>query len=199
MPMKLQIGRQDIASALRTEIVAAETIPPLFDQPAIEAPKYLGKLSRVFNRPRANDFRKGAAAQIDDGNGDPTFAELIVADRLRGSGWDCVWYSAFGNKKIKSWPWDAPEPQTGEIPQYVCKVLTKVSVARQELTGANKATFHGIPDVIAWRQDDLVMIECKHAKHDRLRSDQAEWFQCAKITGLSVTQFGIYEWKFREP
>ncbi|HEY5379625.1 MAG TPA: hypothetical protein VIJ78_08820 [Pseudolabrys sp.] len=197
--MDKTIGRIDIASALFAEIAAkAEIIPSKFGQPYFKIPKYLGNLAKAVNgKKRANDFGKGVAARISDENGNPTFAELVVADRLRRSGWDCVWYSAFSRKIIETWPYDADEPQCRKFPESACKILHKISMARQKSTGTNKVTFSGMPDVIACRQDDLVMIECKQAGKDHLRSSQAEWFQCAKLIGLSANQFGIYEWTFQ--
>jgi len=196
--MDEQVRQNDIASALHAEIAAeGELIPSKFDQSAFQIPKYLGNLGRILNRHRVNDFRKGSAAEIDDGNGNATFAELLVSDRLRTLGWDCVWYSAFGDKIIKSWPADAAEPQCTHFPEATLKVLREISTTRQALIGAKKATFSGIPDVIAWRENDLLMIECKHAKKDHVRRTQAEWFHCALRAGVMVNQLGIYEWKFK--
>ena len=78
----MQMSREtDVAAAL-----GAEAGPPFViaaaNWPVLSLPRYIAGL-RLLEKVRVADFNKGLAARIDDGQGFPTFAELLVASRLR--------------------------------------------------------------------------------------------------------------------
>jgi len=142
------------------------------------------------------DYGKGSAAQIDDGLGYPTFAELLVAQRLRQAGWVSAWASAYGGLRyVESWRWDAAEPTLCPLPTHVLAVMDSIADIRRSLTGGAKRSFGGILDVIAWRKTEILMVECKRQNEDRLRRTQEEWMHCALLAGLGALQLGVFEWQ----
>jgi hypothetical protein len=196
----IHIGREEIALALNATIIRPQLLMGAFDRSAIEIPRYAATLQMVTTPVRLQDFGKGSAAQIDDGCGYPTFAELFVAARLRAAGWTSVWVSPYGRLNfIQDWPWDAPKPviiQAPQMPERVINRLTGIAELRRQKLGERKVNFNGIPDVIGWRRDDLIMLECKRAKADSLRTNQETWMHCAILCGCSIKQLGIFEWHF---
>jgi hypothetical protein len=191
------IGREEIALALNATIIAPQPVMGAFDRAAIEVPRYAGTLSMVPGLVRLYDFRKGSAARIDDGSGYPTFAELLVAARLRAVGWTTVWVSPFGRLQfIHDWPWNVSQPVLDELPRPVMARLMDIAELRRQKRGDRKTSFNGIPDVIGWRGKDLITIECKRARTDRLRPNQEAWMHCAILSGYRIEQLGVFEWRF---
>ena len=199
MAMPEAVGREDIAASLGANIVNAQEIASAFGRPGISIPCYSARLKRVGFPVRVEPFGKGRAAQIDDGHGLPTFAELLVCDRLRRSGWEAVWASTFGSLRfITAWPWDMSSAEERDrIPAQPTEVIGQIAGARCQRKNI-KTSFGGIPDVIAWRDDDLAMIECKRAGEDHLGKAQEEWFHCAFDMRQSNLQLGVFEWRFED-
>lgn len=191
------LGRQDVAEALGGTVSAPQRIRSLFGRPAFFIPRYAAVLRRVSDKVRSNNYGKDAAALIDDGNGFPTFAELFVANRLRTHSWDCAWVSVYGGfRAIREWPWDVAKPSKITLPSLVDDRLQKIAELRRSLTNATTRSFGGVADVVAWRNGEVLMIECKHAKEDRLRSTQEEWLHAALMYGLPSSDLGVFEWRF---
>jgi hypothetical protein len=84
----------------------------------------------------------------------------------------------------------------GQLPERVIDRLNGIAELRRQKRGERKASFNGIPDVIGWHRNDLIMIECKRAKGDRLRPDQEVWMHCAILSGCRIEQLGVFEWHF---
>jgi hypothetical protein len=196
-PLLGVVGSDDIALALHASLVAPLTVSARFKIPAWGLPRYSANLTAVAGRTRLADYGKGVAARIDDGFGFPTFAELLVADRLRAAGWTSAWASAYGGLRfVKSWPWDVTEPVLCLLPDHVHAVLREIADTRRSFTGHTSLPFAGILDVIAWRGTELLVIECKRRSEDRLRATQEEWLHCALLVGLRVLQLGVFEWRY---
>jgi hypothetical protein len=196
----VDIGREEIALALNARIIQPQLVRCAFDRAPIEIPRYAATLQMVATPVRLVDFGKRSSAQIDDGFGHPTFAELFVVAKLRAAGWTSVWVSPYGGLKfIQDWPWNAPKPivvKASHLPGRVIDRLRDTSELRCQKMGEHNVNFYGIPDVIGWRRDDLIMLECKRAKADSLRTNQETWMHCAILCGCSIKQLGIFEWHF---
>jgi hypothetical protein len=199
MAMPDAIGREDMAASLGASIVAAKEVASAFRRPGISIPCYSARLKRVGYPIRVESFGKGRAAQIDDGHGLPTLAELLVCDRLRRSGWEAVWASTFGRFRfITSWSWDTHLPEERDrIPAQPKEVIDQIARTRCQRKNI-KTSFGGIPDVIAWRNHELAMIECKRVGKDRLGEAQEEWLHCAFDLHQSNLQLGVFEWRFED-
>lgn len=187
-------GRSDIADALISQIVSAQEIRP-FNRPSIFIPRYSASLKRISFPVRAENFGKGEAAQIDDGLGFPTFAELLICERLRRAGWEAVWASGFGSLRfINSWPWNLEKAiERDSLPSRIMGLLKNIAVIRSQRV-TTKNLFGGISDVVAWRNTELILIESKRAKKDRLGVRQYEWIYSAYDAGLPIENLGIFEW-----
>jgi hypothetical protein len=184
-----------IAAALGAEVGQPLVISSA-DLPTLSLTRYIAAV-RLLDKVRAADFNKGAAARIDDGQGFPTFAELLVATRLKAAGWGATWASAYGRKFVDAWAWDALEPRLSEpLPVRVLDTLKKVAARRNSLVARPRSMFDGMPDVIAWQGSDLLCLECKRRGRDRIRATQIEWMRSAVMIGLSVSQLGVFEWHY---
>lgn len=191
------IGREEIALALSADIVAPQLVSAAFGQSGIEVPRYAAILKMVTTPIRLRDFGKRSAARVNDGSGYPTFAELFVAARLRATGWASVWVSPFGGLRcIHDWAWNASEPLVEQLPRHITDRLVGIAELRRQKRREQKASFNGIPDVIGWRRDDLIMIECKRAGADSLGPNQDAWMHCAILSGCRREQLGVFEWRF---
>jgi hypothetical protein len=173
--------------------LGAEVGPPLVigsapDRPVLSLPRYIAAV-RFLDKVRAEDFNKRSAARIDDGQGLPTFAELLVANRLRAAGWCATWASAYHRRFVETWAWNALEPTLSKpLPAFVLETLEKVAAKRNALVGHPKSIFDGMPDVVAWQSSDrLLCLECKRRGKDRMQATQIEWMQAAVMIGLSVS------------
>jgi len=192
------IGSPVVAADLGAELVDPILIEAALGQPAMSVPRYRAVV-RMAARKRVATFNKGAAARIDDGDGFPTFAELLVAMRLRSAGWNCTWASAYTKQFIEMWAWNAKEPIASEKPSpRVLDLLQAVAAKRDGITGRRRSFFQGMPDVVAWRDSDLLMIECKRFGKDRIQKTQAEWFQAASLCGVGISQLGVFEWQYAD-
>ena len=194
----MQMSREtDVAAAL-----GAEAGPPFViaaaNWPVLSLPRYIAGL-RLLEKFRVADFNKGLAARIDDGQGFPTFAELLVASRLRAAGWKATWASAYRRRFVDTWAWDALEPTLSQpLPTDVLNTLEKVAAKRNSLIGRPTSMFDGMPDVIAWQgSDHLLCLECKWRGRDRIQTTQIEWMQAAAMIGLNVSQLGVFEWHYQ--
>lgn len=187
----------DVASALGASIGSPLQLPAALGQEPISVPRYTATLRQVVEGTRTAAFGKRSAARIDDGAGFPTFAELLVSTRLRVAGWECAWACVYGGMRfVESWAWNASNPSLVTLPSDVLEVLKRIAATRQSIIGGRKASFGGIPDVIAWRGSDLVMIECKRQKEDCLRRTQLEWLHSAALIGIKLEQLGVFEWSY---
>jgi hypothetical protein len=182
-----------IAAALGAVVGAPLAIGAPQSRPALSLPRYVATV-RYLDKVRATD----SAAQIDDGQGFPTFAELLVASRLRAAGWQAIWASAYHRRFVETWAWDALEPTLSKpLPAFVLDTLEKVAAKRNALVGHSKSIFDGTPDVVAWQSSDrLLCLECKRRGKDRIQATQIEWMQAAVMIGLSMSQLGVFEWHY---
>ena len=161
-------------------------------------PRYFCTLQKCVGKKRLKDFGKKDAALVDDGHGNPSFAELVLIDKFRAAGWESLWFSAFGRVGyIKAWAWNQERPTYEEnIPTIVKSNLDSVAAHRETLEHSVTTGRGGIPDVIAWRGDDILFMDCKRSNKDRLQETQIEWLHCARAAGLSELQLGIFEWDY---
>ena len=171
-------------------------------------PIYRWKARKVSDRERVKTYNKGESAKLDDGNGYPTFAELIVISRLRSSGWDAGWANNARDPAvlIQGWAADAVEPIRTETPESVRGLIRLIQeeagrFARQ-VAGLDEAALGGgVLDVIAWRGNEVRFIECKHqgAWRDDLQKSQKLWIAGALAANVPAEHLGVFEWSFTAP
>jgi hypothetical protein len=138
--------------------------------------------------PWKEDFGK-AGGQVYSRDGDAPVRscnEVEVAKRLRRVRDHAYWISCYSAGQIppiwRAWA-RAPE----EAPRW----LLEIDRAIRARTGS---TSGGIPDVIAWNDDDPVhsalLVECKGAK-ESFKEGQEDWVTAALQAGLLRTQFAV--------
>ena len=163
------IGHTEIANALQATMGPPILIAGALKQASLRLARYTAKVNLV-QRVRVADFNKGIAARIDDGDGFPTFAELLVAKRLRTAGWAATWASAYRRKFVAAWNWDELQPSISDpLPDCVLDTLRAVSSKRNSITSKRRDVFGGLPDVVAWRGPKIIFLECKAVASRQLK------------------------------
>lgn len=112
----------------------------------------------------------------------PAFAELLILRTFAAEGWDGVWIDTFRQRYLRGF-W--PEPDRVELPAEQLQVLAKLSEQ-----GRAKPW-----DVFCWSGDNLVFVEAKRAKKDRIRASQVAFLQNALAAGITESSFLIVEWR----
>jgi hypothetical protein len=115
--------------------------------------------------------------------GRPAFAELAVLWSLNALGWQGVWIDSYRGA-YRTGYWDCPT--LTKLPDGPAKLLERIRVA----TGSR----FGAWDVFCWRDQELLMAECKRVRHDAIRGTQVRWLEAGLALGLSAGDFLIVEW-----
>jgi hypothetical protein len=116
-----------------------------------------------------------------DFEGQPSWAEIIVVRLLERGGWQAAW--------AKNWAGRAFWRDVGQIVE-----LAPLPAALYHEIAARTASSGGCWDVIAWRGDNVLFIESKQRKRDRLRPTQTMWLESALACGVPLSAFAVVEW-----
>ena len=189
------LGSVLIAQDLGSRLVQPLLIRAALGQAPFAVPRYAAEV-RMLDKVRVATFNKGTAARIDDGHELPTFAELLVASRLRAAGWKCTWVNAYHRRFIETWAWDAAKPTVKQPPEHLLETLKRIAAKVASVTKLSRNLFDGVPDIMAWSGHDILFIECKRRGKDRIQQTQAEWLHAAIMIGINVMQLGIFEWHY---
>ena len=69
-----------------------------------------------------------------------------------------------------------------------------------DIAKRNGWNYAGCWDVVAWNGDgDIHFFESKRKSHDSMRQTQVMWLLSALAVGLSIEDFTVVRWSFREP
>lgn len=118
--------------------------------------------------------------------GQPTFAEIALISVLKQHGFTgAVWRDNWGAYRCFH---DAMPPAKCEEPEAVREVCNRIR-------GYNRGRWGGCWDVLAWNQDGVTFIECKHGT-DKITGGQIRWLDSGLKSGLSLDNFAICEWTF---
>jgi hypothetical protein len=138
--------------------------------------------------PWKEDFGK-AGGQVYSRDGDAPVRscnEVEVAKRLRRVREHAYWISCYRADQIPA-IWRAWARSPGEAPQWLLEIDRAIRVRIGSTSG-------GIPDVVAWNDDEPVrsalLVECKGAK-ESFKEGQEDWVTAALQVGLSRTQFAV--------
>jgi len=126
---------------------------------------------------------------IIDCEGQPLFAELAVLKILKKEGWDGFWIDAYRRK------FHIAMPSKTEVAFSPPK--DKLELLNQIWNKTGKK-FSGSWDIFAWKGDNIKFIELKHAKKDKMRENQDNFYQTAISLGMPEDSFEIWEWGFEE-
>ena len=106
-----------------------------------------------------------------DGNGEPIFAEFVVAAMLRKPGLDgAVWVDSY-RRCFR----DAMPPHKCVLPDHVREVYDRIA--------AKNGRRAGCWDVIAWKGKRVAFVECKRKGRDRMTANEWQWLESALRSG----------------
>jgi hypothetical protein len=114
-------------------------------------------------------------------HGEALFAELAILYLVENDGFEGVWVDTYRNRFLHSM---AQEGCT--LPQWVEEKYEEIAAANGSKSGSG--------DVLAWRGDNVLFVECKRKGKDRIRSSQERWLAAAMKVGVGADSFVIYEW-----
>jgi hypothetical protein len=111
----------------------------------------------------------------------PTWAEFVLVRLLERSGWEAVWVKNWAGRAF----WRDVESPV-ELPQIQAALFQQI----ETLTAARA----GCWDIFAWRAEDVLFIESKQRRRDRLRPSQQVWLEAALESGVPLSAFAAVEW-----
>lgn len=146
----------------------------------------------VLIRKHAVQFKKWTGLAIPntygnkaviDYNGEPVFAELAVLRLFQSNGWQGVWADSYGRKFRTGLP-DVAAPIV--LPSEQQKLYDAIKL-KTGLSG-------GCWDVFLRRGNEILFIELKRQKKDRIQSSQDQWLAASLSLGLKPQSFALIEW-----
>jgi len=117
-------------------------------------------------------------------NGEALFAELVILRLVENDGWDGLWVDNYRNRFRYSM-----KEESGTLPPWV-------NARYEEIVAANGSK-SGCWDLLAWRGDSVLFVECKRKGKDRIQSSQERWLGAALEVGVTADSFLICEWDLR--
>jgi len=123
---------------------------------------------------------------IVDFNGTLAFAELALLRICQRAGWQGVWVDTFRRKFRRDY-WDGENNVALPSPQQ--DLLTHI------YQHANLRS--GCWDVFCWKADQLLFIEAKRQRRDKIRPSQVVWLSAALQCDIPLDSFLIVEWTFQ--
>lgn len=142
--------------------------------------------------PICNSFGGKTLIDVD---GKPLFAELAVVDWFISQGWDARWVCTYGRNKMNplfltSWSDCSVKGQKSK--QFS---NDKVHETLMRIAEINDNSFGGCWDVVAYKGEELLFVECKKYKCDRIRETQLKWLKSSLQYGLQKENFRILQWR----
>lgn len=131
-----------------------------------------------------------------DMDGFPVFAELAIMKNFQQLGYTAYWLETYARGKnmpmfLLDWQ-DKPykEQENCSINQQpILDMLAGIAFL-------NNQTYAGCWDVLAWKDDNILFVESKRHKRDRVRSSQNAWLEAGLKYGLTAKNFMIVQWDF---
>lgn len=155
----------------------------LSDQKQIPIQKYFFEFNEWKGKPI--DYTYGNKAVIDY-NSEPLFAELAVLRIFEENGWSGVWVDSYRRKYRIGLP-KVIEPI--EIPKDKEDLINKI----KEKTGKSG----GCWDVLVWKDNQILFIELKRKKKDKIQDTQILWLEESLKEGLLPENFILFEWDIK--
>jgi hypothetical protein len=103
--------------------------------------------------------------------------EIEVVEAFRASGWLARWQDSFGSAPA----WMRPWMQVVDVPPTVLEGLGAIRTA---------SPLARPWDVVAWRGDDVMFVECKAAKEQFTDAEQAFMWGAHKV-GIPLSRFAV--------
>ena len=153
--------------------------------------KYFLKFKKWQGKPIENTF--GNKALIDV-NGKPMFAEFAIMHLFRNNGWESRWVETYAKGKmnpliLSEWK---DERYKNQIPNPIedKDILECLyNIAKQ-----NNNSYAGCWDILAWRDKEIIFVESKRQKKDRVQDSQIKWLEASLAHNLKPENFALVEW-----
>lgn len=142
--------------------------------------KYLLNFKLWKGAPIPNTYNGKA---VIDWNGEPVFAELAVLRLFQSHDWEGVWVDSYRRKYRVGLP-DVVEPV--ELPENLNQLIESIRTK----TGRSG----GCWDVLVWKGEEILFLELKRSKKDRIQDSQVQWLEASLTEGLNIENFGFVEW-----
>jgi hypothetical protein len=120
---------------------------------------------------------------VIDWNGEPLFAELAVLRLFQSHGWDGVWVDSYRRKYRTGLP-NVAEPV--ELPEKQKQLIDSI----RSKTGRHG----GCWDVFVWKDNQVMFLELKRSKKDRVQDSQRLWLEKSLDSKLTADNFAFVEW-----
>ncbi len=154
---------------------------PLSSGEQILIQKYFLTFQTWKGEPIPNSYGNKA---VVDWNGEPLFAELAVLKLFQSNGWSGVWVDSYRRKFRVGLP-DVVEPI--EIPQEQQELIDSIR--------GRTGQFGGCWDLFLWKDSEVLFIELKRKKKDKIQDSQREWLEHSLAHGLRPENFAFVEWE----
>ena len=160
----------------------------------LPVPKVELRLRPWRGAPIADTFGGKALLEVA---GQPVFAELVVYELFRLSGWEARWVETYGApaRNPKCYTQWRPDALRGEQPLQPIEDAETLAVLRR-VAAANGDTYAGCWDVVGWHGSTIVFAELKRYKKDRIQATQLRWLEAGLKVGLQPENFLLVEWDF---
>ncbi len=146
----------------------------------IEVPKCVVSFDVWKGKPLQDTYGN---KQVLDYKGAPLFAELLVRAMFKENNWDGVWVDSYRKCFRTKMPEKVKE--VIELPEQPKQIYDKIV----ETTG-----FRGCWDVFLWNDSDVLFVECKRNKKDKMQESQLVWLETCLKFGLLPHNFLFVEW-----
>lgn len=126
----------------------------------------------------------------------PMFAEFVIVNLLKESGWDARWVGTYGSPKMS--PIFLQEWNGNNISNQKNYPIEneKINQIIHTIALDNNKSYSGCWDIISWKDDQVLFIESKRSKKDKIRNSQIGWLQAVLKNQLSENNLMIFEWDF---
>jgi hypothetical protein len=130
--------------------------------------------------------------------GEPLFAELVILRLLEREGWQGVWVDTYHGKFRIGLP-RVVEPVGLPAEQARRFAVISSVLDPERFTSRPDRVPRGTWDVFAWRGDEVLFVESKRGKRDRMHDHQWVWLAAALRAGLPPEAFLIVERDLAQP
>jgi hypothetical protein len=133
-----------------------------------------------------------------ESNGQPVFAELAILRAFEAAGWEGRWVETYGHWRNPRF-WVDWRPGKARDQQHVPIPHGWIAQRLQQIADAKGGSHGGCPDLVLWRGQHLLFVECKRRGKDRFRPTQVRWLQAALECGVRMEEVVVVEWELGAP
>lgn len=162
-------------------------------QGTVEVPKCVVQFQPWKGTPVKETF---GGRPIISVNNEPMFAEVGVLMHLANSGWQARWLITKGRRNkeplcLSQWIDDSYFKQQHHA-------IDNAGVARvlAAIAQANGNSYEGCWDIIAWMNNQLLLVMVKRNNKDFVTPAQNQWLSAALSIGLTEDNFLQVQWDF---